>query len=122
MDKAFERRDARERIHKRIRRKVIGTAERPRLCVNRTLKYISVQLIDDKAGATLAHASSHEGDVKGSAKSAANKAAAVKVGALIAERAQQKGISAVVFDRGGHLYHGNVKALADSAREKGLKF
>ncbi len=122
MDKAFERRDARERIHKRIRRKVTGTAERPRLCVNRTLKYISVQLIDDKAGATLAQASSREGVVKGSAKSAANKAAAVKVGALIAERAQQKGISAVVFDRGGHLYHGNVKALADSAREKGLKF
>jgi len=122
MDKALERRDARERIHKRIRRKVTGTAERPRLCVNRTLKYISAQLIDDKAGTTLAQASSREGVVKGSAKSAANKAAAVQVGALIAERAQQKGISAVVFDRGGHLYHGNVKALADSAREKGLKF
>jgi len=122
MDKALERRDARERIHRRIRRKVAGTAERPRLCVNRTLKYISVQLIDDQAGATLAQASSREDGVKGSAKSAANKAAAAKVGALIAERAQQKGISAVVFDRGGHLYHGNVKALADSAREKGLKF
>jgi len=122
MDKALERRDARERIHRRVRRKVTGTAERPRLCVNRTLKYISVQLIDDKAGTTLAQASSREGDVKGSAKSAANKAAAVKVGALIAERAQKKGISAVVFDRGGHLYHGNVKALADSARGKGLKF
>ena len=122
MDKALERRDARERIHRRIRRKVAGTAERPRLCVNRTLKYISVQLIDDQAGATLAQASSREGGVKGSAKSAANKAAAAQVGALIAERAQQKGISAVVFDRGGHLYHGNVKALADSAREKGLKF
>ena len=122
MDKALERRDARERIHRRIRRKVTGTAERPRLCVNRTLKYISVQLIDDQAGATLAQASSREDGVKGSAKSAANKAAAAKVGALIAERAQQKGISAVVFDRGGHLYHGNVKALADSAREKGLKF
>ena len=122
MDKALERRDARERIHRRIRRKVTGTAERPRLCVNRTLKYISVQLIDDGAGTTLAHASSREGAVNGNAKSAANKAAAVKVGALIAERAQQQGISAVVFDRGGHLYHGNVKALADSAREKGLKF
>ena len=122
MDKAFERREARERIHRRIRRKVTGTAERPRLCVHRTLKYISVQLIDDRAGTTLAHASSREGAVKGNAKSAANKAAAVKVGSLIAERAQKKGISAVVFDRGGHLYHGNVKALADSAREKGLKF
>lgn len=122
MEKALERREARERIHKRIRRKVTGTAERPRLCVTRSLKYISVQLIDDEAGSTLAAASSHEGDVKGKAKSAANKSAAVRVGALIASRAQQKGISSVVFDRGGHLYHGNVKALADAAREKGLKF
>ena len=122
MDKALERSEARERIHKRIRNKVRGTAERPRLCVTRSLKYISVQLIDDEAGATIAAASSREGDVKGKAKSAANKAAAVKVGALIAERAIGKGISAVVFDRGGHLYHGNVKALADAAREKGLKF
>lgn len=122
MDKAFEKREALERIHRRIRDKVKGTADRPRLCVTRSLKYISVQLIDDEAGATIASASSREGDVKGAAKSAANKAAAVKVGALIAERAIGKGISAVVFDRGGHLYHGNVKALADAAREKGLKF
>jgi large subunit ribosomal protein L18 len=122
MEKALERREARERIHKRIRRKVTGTAARPRLCVTRSLKYISVQLIDDEAGATIAAASSREGDVKGKAKSAANKASAAKVGALIASRAQQKGISSIVFDRGGHLYHGNVKALADAAREKGLKF
>jgi large subunit ribosomal protein L18 len=122
MDKALEKREALERIHRRIRSKVKGTADRPRLCVTRSLKYISVQLIDDEAGATIAAASSREGDVKGAAKSAANKAAAVKVGALIAERAIGKGISAVVFDRGGHLYHGNVKALADAAREKGLKF
>ena len=122
MEKALERREARERIHRRVRRKVTGTAARPRLCVTRSLKYISVQLIDDEAGATLASASSREGDVKGKAKSAANKSAAVKVGALIAARAHEKGISSVVFDRGGHLYHGNVKALADTAREKGLKF
>jgi large subunit ribosomal protein L18 len=122
MDKAFERREALERIHRRVREKVKGTADRPRLCVTRSLKYISVQLIDDEAGATIAAASSREEGVKGKAKSAANKAAAVKVGALIAERAIGKGIAAVVFDRGGHLYHGNVKALADAAREKGLKF
>ena len=122
MEKALERREARERIHRRIRRKVTGTAGRPRLCVTRSLKYISVQVIDDEAGATLAAASSREEDVKGKAKSAANKSAAAKVGVLIASRAQQKGISSVVFDRGGHLYHGNVKALADAAREKGLKF
>ncbi len=117
MEQALERREARERIHQRIRRKVQGTAERPRLCVTKSLRYISVQLIDDAAGATVAHASSREEGVKGKAKSAAHKAAAAKVGALIAERAIGKGISAVVFDRGGHLYHGNVKALADAARE-----
>jgi large subunit ribosomal protein L18 len=122
MEKAFDRREARERIHRRIRHKVKGTADRPRLCVTRSLKYISVQLIDDQAGATIAAASSREGDRKGQAKSAANRSAAVRVGALIAERAIGKGISVVVFDRGGHLYHGNVKALADAAREKGLKF
>lgn len=122
MDKAKARVEARERIHGRIRRKVAGTAERPRLAVRRSLKFISVQLIDDGSGRTLAHASSREAGVKGVRKSAANRDAAVAVGTLIAERAQAQGISAVVFDRGGHLYHGNVKALADAAREKGLKF
>ena len=122
MDKAMERVDARVRIHKRIRRKVHGTTERPRLAVTKSLRYISVQLIDDAKGATVAHASSRETSILGEKKSAANKAAAQAVGALIAARAQEKGISAVVFDRGGHLYHGNVKALADAAREKGLKF
>jgi large subunit ribosomal protein L18 len=122
MDKAKVRVEARLRIHKRIRRKVSGTADRPRLAVCRSLKYISVQLIDDAAGSTLAHASSREEAVKGARKSAAGKSAAVAVGALIAERAKEKGITIAVFDRGGHLYHGNVKALADAAREKGLKF
>jgi len=122
MDKAKARVEARVRIHKRIRTKVGGTAERPRLAVNKSLRYISVQLIDDQAGLTIAHATSREKDVLGDKKSASNKAAAVAVGSLIAERAQAKGITAVVFDRGGNLYHGNVKALADAAREKGLKF
>jgi large subunit ribosomal protein L18 len=122
MDKAQARVEAKTRIHARIRRKVKGTAERPRLAVSRTLRWISVQVIDDAAGTTLAHATSREEGVRGKAKSAANKMAAVKLGALIAERAQAKGIQAVVFDRGGHLYHGNVKALAEAAREKGLKF
>ena len=86
------------------------------------LKYIYAQVIDDASGCTLAQASSSEESILGGKKSAASKAAAVSVGVLIAERRKEKGISAVVFDRGGHLYHGNVKALADSAREKGLKF
>ena len=122
MDKAQARREAKTRIHKRIRTKVRGTATRPRLAVSKTLKYISVQIIDDATGTTLAHATSREAAIKGAAKSAANKTSAVAVGSLIAERAQQKGISSIVFDRGGNLYHGNVKALADAAREKGLKF
>ena len=122
MDKAKARVEARERIHSRIRRKVAGTAERPRLAVRRSLKFISVQLIDDGSGRTLAHASSREAGGKGGRQCAANRDAAVAGGPLIAERAQAQGISAVVFDRGGHLYHGNVKALADAAREKGLKF
>jgi len=122
MRQARDRRDARERIHTRIRKRVRGTADRPRLCVTKSLRYISVQLIDDAAGRTVVHASSREEGVRGKARSAANRAAAVKVGGLVAERALSHGIGAVVFDRGGHLYHGNVKALAEAAREKGLKF
>jgi large subunit ribosomal protein L18 len=122
MDKARARAEARTRIHERIRSKVQGTPQRPRLTVTKSLRYISVQLIDDAAGKTIAAASSREAGILGEKKSAANKTAAQAVGSLIAERAQSKGISAVVFDRGGHLYHGNVKALADAAREKGLKF
>ena len=122
MQKARDRVEARTRIHARIRTKVKGTAERPRLAVTKSLRWISVQLIDDAAGTTLAPATSREESIRGKAKSGTNKNAAVQVGALIAQRAQAKGISAVVFDRGGHLYHGNVKALAEAAREKGLKF
>lgn len=122
MNRAQARVEARDRIHTRIRRKVEGSPERPRLAIRRTLKYIYAQLVDDASGRTLAQASSREESILAGKKSAASKGAAVSVGALIAERAKEKGISAVVFDRGGHLYHGNVKALADSAREKGLKF
>ncbi len=108
----------RRRIHKRIRRKVQGTAERPRLCVFRSLKHIYAQVIDDGQGRTLAAASSNqEGQANGG-----NLAGAKAVGKLIAERAQAKGIKKVVFDRGGYLYHGRVKALAEAAREAGLEF
>jgi large subunit ribosomal protein L18 len=119
MDRAKQRIEARDRIRKRIRDKVSGTAERPRLAVRRTLKHIYVQLIDDASGRTLAAASTRDKDA--SAKGA-NAAAAKAVGALIATRAKDKGIKRVVFDRGGYLYHGNVKALADAARENGLEF
>jgi large subunit ribosomal protein L18 len=108
----------RRRIHRRIRRKVHGTAERPRLCVFRSLKHIYAQVIDDAQGRTLAAASSNqEGQANGG-----NLAGAKAVGKLIAERAQAKGIKKVVFDRGGYLYHGRVKALAEAARESGLEF
>jgi large subunit ribosomal protein L18 len=108
----------RQRIHKRIRRKLSGTPERPRLAVFRSLKHIYAQVIDDAHGATMAAASSDEKNgVNGG-----NVAGAKAVGKLVAERAQEKGIKAVVFDRGGYLYHGRVKALADSARAAGLEF
>ncbi|MDA8086586.1 MAG: 50S ribosomal protein L18 [Nitrospiraceae bacterium] len=113
--------EARERRHERVRDKVKGTAERPRLSVRRSLKYIYAQLIDDTAGNTLAAASSveknfaHEGN-------RGNKAAAKKVGVLLAERAGAKGIKKVVFDRSGYRYHGAVKELAEGAREAGLEF
>ncbi len=111
----------RKRVHTRIREKLAGTAERPRLNVYRSLDHIYTQLIDDASGVTLASAStlSKKGDAK---KTGGNVAAAVEVGKLIAERAQQKGIKKVVFDRGGYLYHGRIKALADAAREAGLEF
>src|SRR6516165_12297373 len=105
--------------HDRIRKKLQGTAERPRLNVYRSLNHIYVQVIDDLNGETLVAASSAEGEGK---KTGGNVAAAKSVGKTIAERAKAKGISKVVFDRGGYIYHGRVKALADAAREGGLKF
>jgi len=110
--------EVRRRIHIRIRKKLSGTAERPRLAVFRSIKHIYVQVIDDRAGVTLVSASSAE---KGG-PNGGNVAGAQAIGKLVAERAKEKGISAVVFDRGGFLYHGRVKALADAAREAGLKF
>jgi large subunit ribosomal protein L18 len=110
--------EARLRRHRRVRRKVTGTAERPRLAVYRSNRGISAQLIDDVAGRTVAAASSQD-------KSLAKKARAetpAAVGKLVAERAGKAGITSVVFDRGGYLYHGRVKALADAARENGLEF
>lgn len=112
----------RQRIHERIRSKILGTSERPRLSVYRSLNHIYAQLIDDMQGVTLASANSAEGKSKGAKRAGGNVAAAKEVGKKIAERAKQKGVSKVVFDRGGYLYHGRVKALADSAREAGLQF
>jgi large subunit ribosomal protein L18 len=115
----------RQRVHDRIRAKMSGTAERPRLNVYRSLNHIYTQLIDDAAGVTIASASTMtpKGAAKGEARKAGgNVEAAKEVGKLIAERAQEKGIKKVVFDRGGYLYHGRIKALADAAREAGLEF
>ena len=119
---ATDRARERKRIHHRIRRKIEGTAERPRLAVFRSLDHIYAQVIDDLARSTLASASSVEKDVRGQLKSGGNIEAAKQVGRLLAERARAKGIDKVVFDRGGYIYHGRVKALADAARENGLKF
>jgi large subunit ribosomal protein L18 len=110
----------RERLHKRIRAKLSGSAERPRLAVYRSLTHIYAQVIDDRAGKTLASASSHEKG--GKVKNGGNVAGAAEIGKLVAQRAIEKGVKAVVFDRGGYLYHGRVKALADAAREAGLEF
>ena len=112
--------DIRLRIHKRIRQRVSGSPERPRLAVFRSLKHISAQVIDDQSGHTVVSASSVE--KKAGIGSGGNVAGAKQVGKLLAQRAQEKGIKKVVFDRGGYLYHGRVKALADAAREAGLEF
>lgn len=117
---ARKRRDSRIRRHARLRKKISGTSVRPRLAVNRSSRHITVQLIDDLAGHTLAFASSLDAEVRG--VDGDKKAKAAKVGELIAARAKEAGISAVVFDRGGLAYHGRIAALADAAREGGLEF
>jgi large subunit ribosomal protein L18 len=119
MDQAKQRVIARGRVRERIRNKLSGTSERPRLAVFKSLKHIYAQVIDDASGKTIVSASSQDKD---SSSKGANAAAAKAVGALIAQKAKDKGITRVVFDRGGYLYHGNVKALADAARENGLEF
>ncbi len=115
-------REARLRRHHRVRLTVKGTAERPRLCVFRSLNHIYAQIIDDSAGSTLVSASTVAGEVKSKADSKAKTEQAKLVGAAIAREALGKGIQQVVFDRGGYQYHGRVKALAEAAREAGLKF
>ena len=108
--------------HARVRRRLSGTPERPRMAVYRSNGHIYVQVIDDVAQATLAAASTVDKELKGKLASGSNQAAAAEVGKLIAQRAKAKGVEKVVFDRGGNLYHGRVKALAEAAREGGLEF
>jgi large subunit ribosomal protein L18 len=119
-DISTRRRLARARRHFRLRKKLSGSPQRPRLVVNRSSRHIAVQLVDDVAGHTLAAASSIEPDVR--AMDGDKKARAVRVGELVAARAKAIGIGAVVFDRGGYAYHGRIAALADAAREAGLEF
>ncbi|WP_410596012.1 50S ribosomal protein L18 [Amycolatopsis sp. lyj-23] len=119
-DISTRRRVAKARRHFRLRKKVSGTEQRPRLVVKRSSRHIAVQVIDDLAGRTLVSASTLEADVRSA--DGDKKAKAAKVGALVAERAKNAGISAVVFDRGGNAYHGRIAALADAAREAGLEF
>lgn len=116
------RKDSVRRRHRRVRRKVNGTAERPRLSVFRSNEHIYVQVIDDELQQTLAAASTLEPPLKSQLASGATCEASTAVGKLIAQRAIEKGITQVVFDRGGNLYHGRIKALADAAREGGLDF
>ena len=108
--------------HKRVRKKVNGTTQRPRLCVFRSSNNIYAQIIDDTNRVTLVAASSLEAEVKGAVNHTGNKEAAKLVGQLVAKKAVEKGITEVVFDRGGYLYHGRIKELAEAAREAGLKF
>lgn len=116
------RSEHRLRIHRRVRQRVEGTTARPRLCVFRSLNHIYAQVINDRDGRTLAQASSVDKAAKKQLKGGGNVAAAKVVGKLVAERAQAAGVSQVVFDRGGYKYHGRVQALANAAREAGLKF
>jgi large subunit ribosomal protein L18 len=119
MIKKPEKKEIRNRIHQRIRRKLSGTPQRPRLAVFRSVAHIYAQVIDDVEGKTIVSASSVD---KGGKTNGGNVAAAKSIGKLVAERAREKGIKSVVFDRGGYQYHGRIKALADAAREAGLEF
>jgi large subunit ribosomal protein L18 len=120
MIKQVNRKALTRKRHARIRRRMSGTAEYPRLAVYRSNKHIYAQLIDDDAGITLASASTVEEALR--SESGANIDAAKRIGTLIAQRAQEKGVRSIVFDRGGNLYHGRIAALADAAREAGLEF
>jgi large subunit ribosomal protein L18 len=114
--------EIRQRKHIRVRKKVVGTTERPRLNVYRSLNHMYAQIIDDSNGTTLASASTLDEAIKGKLTFGGNKDAAKEVGKLVAEKAIEKGIKLVVFDRGGYIYHGRVKELAEAAREAGLEF
>jgi large subunit ribosomal protein L18 len=116
---AINRSEIRHRIHKRIRSRVSGTPERPRLAIFRSVNHIYAQIIDDSQGHTIVAAASTEKDLKGKG---GNVDGAKQIGQAVAERAKSKGVTKVVFDRGGYLYHGRVKALADAARAAGLEF
>ncbi len=120
--KSQERSQARHRVRVRIRDRVKGSASRPRLAIFKSGLHIYAQVIDDASGRTLAAASSLDAGVRKEGKTGANVATATKVGTLVAERAKEKGIARVVFDRGGYIYHGKVRALADAARKGGLEF
>ncbi len=122
MDKAKERRLARQRRHARVRKQVQGTPERPRLCVFRSLKHIYAQIIDDTQHHTLVSASTLDTEVQTTAEGKEKIDQAAVVGDVLAQRARAAGVEQVVFDRGGYRYHGRVKSLADAAREGGLRF
>jgi large subunit ribosomal protein L18 len=119
-----QKQERRQRAHNRVRLRVRGTEARPRLSVYKSLKYIYAQVIDDDRGVTLAQANSSDPEIKGqlTEASTSSKEAAKLVGQLVADRAKAQGIEKVVFDRGGFVYHGKVKAVAEAAREKGLQF
>ena len=116
------KKEARLRRKNRVRKKVFGTAERPRLSVFRSSRHIYAQIIDDTQGVTIVAASSMEKEVRNASKAGDKKAVAAEIGKTIAGRAKEKGISKIVFDRGGFMYHGRIKALSDGAREGGLTF
>jgi large subunit ribosomal protein L18 len=122
MDKAKAKRLARQRRHARVRRRVSGTPDRPRLCVFRSLRHIQVQIIDDTSGHTLVAASTLDSGVRSQFNGKDKSAQAAIVGEVIAKRALEAGITQIVFDRGGYKYHGRVKSLADAARKAGLEF
>lgn len=118
----MDKRAARKKRHLRIRNKITGTPERPRMCVKRSLSNIHVQIIDDIAGHTIVSASSLDPEIRDSIENGGNKEAAIEVGKLVAQRALENDIEKVVFDRAGNKFHGRIKALADAAREEGLEF
>ena len=116
------RQETRKRKHERVRKKIDGTSARPRLCVYRSLTNIYAQVVDDVTGTTLVSASTLDKEIKDKLANGGNKDAAAEVGRLVAARSVEKGIASVVFDRGGYIYHGRVKSLAEAAREAGLQF